>query len=104
MKTVVYFVMVLMTTVPLVALVACKNKPNSERTDVKPVPALRTVEPPSVSSGAPAASRSRPAAEEAEDLEEPIDEIPKDLPADPYAEEDEQLPLRSKKKSPAGSR
>ena len=98
MKTAVHFVMVLMTTVPLVA---CKNKPNSEQTDVKSVPALRTAEPPSVSSGAPAASRSRPAEEEAEDLEEPIDEIPKDLPADPYAEEDEQLPLRSKKKSPS---
>jgi hypothetical protein len=95
MKTAVYFVMILMTTV------ACKNKPNGDQADVKPVPALRT-EPPSVSSGAPAASRSRPAAAEDEDLEEPIDEIPKDLPLDPYAEEDEQLPLRSKKKSPSG--
>jgi hypothetical protein len=102
MKTAVHFVMVLMTAMPLVA---CKDKQNSERADVKSVPALRTVEPPpSKSSGAPAASRSRPPVEEGEDLEEPIDEIPKDLPADPYAEEDEQLPLRSKKKTPAGSR
>ena len=99
MKTAVHFVMVLMTATPLVA---CKDKPNNDKADVKPVPALRTGEPPSNSSAAPARSRSRPAAQEDEDLEEPIDEIPKDLPADPYAEEDEQLPLRSKKKSPSG--